>query len=187
MAKLDGPLQDDAVLALGKIGDKRALATLAALQRTGGRSCSRGRRGICLLGVNCSSHIGYLAEDLRRSPTTIPAFRSWCAAAAGGLGAIAIKGNAEALGMLFDARHSVAGSDPRAAGARRRRRWRCATRRCMLEVLQAQKDQAGAIALLAEGFDMLEEDLEEEQFFVAVRRGYWAAAEARRSGGSPSS
>ena len=25
---------------------------------------------------------------------------------------------------------------------------------------------------------MLEEDLEEEQFFVAVRRGYWAAADA---------
>ena len=24
---------------------------------------------------------------------------------------------------------------------------------------------------------MLEEDLEEEQFFVAVRRGYWAAAD----------
>ena len=47
----------------------------------------------------------------------------------------------------------------------------------MLDVLQKQKDQAGAIALLAEAFDMLEEDLEEEQFFVAVRRGYWAAAD----------
>jgi hypothetical protein len=46
-----------------------------------------------------------------------------------------------------------------------------------LQVLQAQKDPAGALSLLAEGFDMLEEDLEEEQFFAAVRRGYWAAAE----------
>src|SRR5476649_257751 len=34
VAKLDGPLQDDAALALGKIGDKRALETLAAIQRT---------------------------------------------------------------------------------------------------------------------------------------------------------
>ena len=34
VAKLDGPLQDDAVLAFGKIGDKRALETFAALQRT---------------------------------------------------------------------------------------------------------------------------------------------------------
>ena len=32
-------------------------------------------------------------------------------------------------------------------------------------------------SLIAEGFDMLEEDYEEESFFVAVRRGYWQAAE----------
>ena len=31
--------------------------------------------------------------------------------------------------------------------------------------------------LIAEGFDMLEEDYEEERFFAAVRRGYWKAAE----------
>ena len=48
----------------------------------------------------------------------------------------------------------------------------------MLTALQKEKDQNGAISLLAEGFDMLEEDLEEEQFFVTVRRGYWAAADA---------
>ena len=34
IAKLDGPLQDDAALALGRLGDKRALETLAAIQRT---------------------------------------------------------------------------------------------------------------------------------------------------------
>ncbi len=34
-----------------------------------------------------------------------------------------------------------------------------------------------AIDLIAEGFDMLEEDYEEERFFVAVRRGYWKAPE----------
>ena len=33
VAKLDGPLQDDAAIALGQIGDKRALETLSALQR----------------------------------------------------------------------------------------------------------------------------------------------------------
>ena len=37
-ATLEGPLQDDAALALGKIGDKRALETLAGLQRTAARS-----------------------------------------------------------------------------------------------------------------------------------------------------
>ena len=46
VAKLDGPLQDDAVLALGKIGDKRALETFAALQRTAPKSVAAGdRRG----------------------------------------------------------------------------------------------------------------------------------------------
>src|SRR5262249_50789494 len=34
IARLEGPLQDDASLALGKIGDNRALETLAALQRS---------------------------------------------------------------------------------------------------------------------------------------------------------
>ena len=41
VAKLEGPLQDDAVLALGKIGDKQALGTLAD------RCSERGCRGIC--------------------------------------------------------------------------------------------------------------------------------------------
>ena len=31
--------------------------------------------------------------------------------------------------------------------------------------------------LLAEGFDMLEEDFEKEQFFALARKTYWAAAE----------
>ena len=42
----------------------------------------------------------------------------------------------------------------------------------------AIKHADAAIELIAEGFDMLEEDYEEESFFVAVRRGYWQAAES---------
>src|SRR5204862_882826 len=38
IAKLDGPLQDDAALALGKVGDKRALETLVGLQRSAPRT-----------------------------------------------------------------------------------------------------------------------------------------------------
>ena len=37
VAKLDGPLQDDAALAIGKIGDRRFLTTLAGIQRTAPR------------------------------------------------------------------------------------------------------------------------------------------------------
>jgi hypothetical protein len=38
----------------------------------------------------------------------------------------------------------------------------------------ASKD---AMALLAEGFDMLEEDFEKEQFFALARKTYWNAGE----------
>ena len=45
----------------------------------------------------------------------------------------------------------------------------------LLKVLETRKDRDQAVSLLAEGFDMLEEDLEEERFFALVRRTYWAA------------
>ena len=37
--------------------------------------------------------------------------------------------------------------------------------------------QGEAIALVAEGFDMLEEDLDKERFFAMVRRTYWDSPE----------
>ncbi len=48
----------------------------------------------------------------------------------------------------------------------------------MLQYLSKARDIRDAMDLLAEGFDMLQEDLEEEQFFVAVRREYWSAPDA---------
>jgi hypothetical protein len=33
------------------------------------------------------------------------------------------------------------------------------------------------VDLIREAFDMLEEDFEEERFYVAVRRAFWAAPE----------
>ena len=57
VAKLDGPLQDDAVLALGKIGDKRAVPVFADLQRAAPQATQPAiAAAICLLGVNCGSH-----------------------------------------------------------------------------------------------------------------------------------
>jgi HEAT repeat protein len=65
VAKLEGPLQDDAVFALGKIGDKQALPVLATLQRSGSKELQPTiAAGICLLGVNCASHVGYLQKLL---------------------------------------------------------------------------------------------------------------------------
>ena len=53
----------------------------------------------------------------------------------------------------------------------------------MLDVLEQRESlMAPATELLREAFDMLEEDFEEERFFVTVRRAYWQAAQgsARR-------
>jgi len=45
----------------------------------------------------------------------------------------------------------------------------------LLKYLESRTDQDAAAGIVAESFDMLEEDLEEERFFVTVRKTYWAA------------
>jgi len=46
-----------------------------------------------------------------------------------------------------------------------------------LKWLEAAPDPQPALSLIRDAFDMLEEDFEEERFFVTVRRGYWQAAD----------
>ena len=176
VAKLEGPLQDDAVIALGMIGDKQSLPTLAGLQRSGSRTLQPTvAASICLLAVNCSSHIGYLQKVLTFADDN-PGYQDLVRGAATGLGAIAIKGNTEALEILFN--DGIPSRDPiRAPLALAVAKTALRNTPLFLKVLQGSQDQPGAIDLVAEGFDMLEEDLEEEQFFATVRRGYWAAAD----------
>jgi hypothetical protein len=47
----------------------------------------------------------------------------------------------------------------------------------MLTVLEKRSARANALTLVAEGFDMLEEDLDKERFFALVRRTYWQSPE----------
>lgn len=176
VARLEGPLQDDAVLALGKIGDKRALEVLAALQRTGSRALQPTvAAAICLLGVNCGSHLGYLQKVLTFAEDN-QGYQDLVRAASFGLDAVAAQGNAEALQLLFAA--GIPAEDPmRAPLALSVAKVALRNTPLLLRSLQEVTEQPKALALLAEGFDMLQEDLEEEQFFVAVRREYWAAGD----------
>jgi HEAT repeat protein len=176
VAKLDGPLQDDAVLALGKIGDKRSLETLAALQRSAPRAVQPSiAAGICLLGINCSSHQGYLVQSLTFGIDNL-GFQELLRASAAGLAALAIAGDASSASALIDA--GAPSRDPaRAAIALALGAVALRNTPVMLKVLESRADPEPAIRLLGEAFDMLEEDLQEERFFVAVRRGYWAAPE----------
>jgi hypothetical protein len=45
----------------------------------------------------------------------------------------------------------------------------------VLAALEGRSDLDAAIELFVDAFDMLAEDFEEERFYVAVRRAYWAA------------
>jgi HEAT repeat protein len=177
IAKLDGPLQEDAALSLGKIGDKRGLATLAALQQSAPRSRQPSiAAAICLLGVNCGSHEGYLIDTLKFADEN-PGFQNLLRAAAAGLGALAVAGRAESASALFQV--GIPSRDPtRSPVALALGMIALRNTPLMLSMLEKRPDRAPAIALLAEGFDMLEEDLDKERFFALARRTYWESGEA---------
>jgi HEAT repeat protein len=174
VAKLEGPLQDDAATAIGKIGDKSGLAVLASLQQSAPKETQPAiAAAICLIGTNCSSHIGYLHKTLTYAET-YPGFQDLLRGAAAGLGNIALQGNADALRILLDV--GIPSQDPvRAPVTLALGLVALRNTPLMLKTLEGSPNQAGAVGILAEAFDMLEEDLEEERFFVAVRRAYWAA------------
>jgi HEAT repeat protein len=175
VAKLDGPLQDDAVLAIGRIGDKRGLLGLADLQRNASRTLQPSiAAAICLLGSNCSSHVGFLTESLRFAIAN-PGYQELLRAAAGGLSAVAVAGNQEAAATLFE-RGGPTRDPERAAIALAIGTLALRNTTLTLKALEGQKALDPAIELLREAFDMLEEDMEEERFYVTVRRAYWAAA-----------
>ena len=177
VARLDGPLQDDAALALGKIGDKRALDTLAAIQRTAPRPAQPSiATAICLLDVNCESHRAYLVDTLKFSDRNT-GFQELLRGAAAGLGALAVAGHADAAQSLVDL--GVPSKDPTRAPVSLALAT-VALRNIPLTLAMLEKDahRDGAIALIAEGFDMLEEDLDKERFFAFVRRTYWESADS---------
>ena len=177
IAKLDGPLQDDAAIALGKIGDKRALETLAALQRSAPQVRQPSvAAGICLLDVNCASHEPYLIETLKFGDRN-PGFQDLVRATAAGLGALGLWGRTTAVDALFEV--GIPARDPaRSPIALALAMIAMRNTALMMPLLEKHPARDEAIALLAEGFDMLEEDFEKEQFFSFARRTYWAAPEA---------
>jgi HEAT repeat protein len=178
IAKLDGPLQDDAALALGKIGDKRALETLAGLQRTAPRVAQPSiAAAICLLGVNCGSHQNYLIETLKFAAKNL-GFQELLRGAASGLGALGVAGRSEAVDALFEVGMPAQDDATRAPVALALGAVALRNTGLMMSILANHPMQDQAIALLAEGFDMLEEDLDKERFFAFSRRTYWGAAES---------
>jgi HEAT repeats len=176
IAGLEGPLQDDAALALGKVGDRKALPVLAGLQRTAPKDTQPAiAAAICLLGVNCEAHRGFLVRSLTFAEDTA-GFQSLVRSAAAALAPLAASGDREAASALVDV--GIPSQDPaRAPIALASATVAVRNPALLLALLESRTDRRGAVSLVAEGFDMLEEDYLEEQFFAAVRKAYWAAAE----------
>lgn len=171
-SKLDGPLQDDALLALGRIGGARATAAVGEFT-SGAPEAAQMIRGVqCLLGKFCEEQITALvaaASSDEGRPSTIRG-------ALDALEAVAQSRSEAALTALFGLAKNSALRERVAVAvasvALRQPDW-------TVERLNAVDGptRESAITMLKDGFDSLEEDFDEEQFFASVRAGYWRAAD----------
>jgi len=175
VAKLDGPLQEDAILALGKMGDKRALPTVVALQKT----ASRVRQptvaaAICLLGVNCESHQKFVIDTMNFSVKNI-GYQDLLRSSTRALAAIAASGRQDAAAALLDA--GIPARDPaRSPIALALGTVALRNTPLTIKLFGSREDLKDSALLLRDAFDMLEEDYEIERFFATMRHTYWQAA-----------
>ncbi len=175
IATESGPLQDDAILALARIGDARALLTVASLQGRDAVLEPMVSAAAASLGADSEEHGRFVAESLRFAAAT-GEHQNLLRAAAAGLGAMASTGDVGALQVLFDvgvdapdtAREPIA----LVLGMLAMRH-----SAAVLAHLETRTDLDAAVLVLRDAFDMLDEDLEEEHFFMIARAAFWAAPE----------
>jgi hypothetical protein len=175
VAKLQGPLQDDAVIALGRIGGARSLAVLNSLATEAPTPAlvPTLHAARCLAGEQCEAAIKAIVDAVSAPSVSAAVLRAGMA----GLTAIAASGNQAATaaivtvgnrgGVIRD--HAALGLGTAAVMAPDH----------VLAWLNGVPPQSRemAITLLKDGFDDLEEDFGEEQFFAATRATYWKAAD----------
>ena len=179
IASEPGPLQDDAILALARIGDRRAVNTLAALQGHDPDLEPLVSAAAAALDVDKAGHLRFVSESLRFAAASADRL-DLLTAAASGLSALASVGDTTALDVLFDvgvdAPNASRDQIALAVGT-------VALRHptMMLSYLETSDDLAGAALVIRDAFDMLDEDLEEERFFMMARTRFWAAPEGSRA------
>ncbi len=170
----EGTLQDDAVLALGRIGDRRALGALAGLAKTAPDVTAALQAAQCLLGDLCESRIAWLDEASRNPLARPDGVRA-------ALGALAAIGETEAAAREVLVRSAIGAPDrlrSKAGLAFSALALRRPTE--VIAWLASTSDEVRTLGteLLREGFESLEEDFAKEQFFGAARAAYWQAADA---------
>jgi len=181
VARLDGPLQDDAITALGRLEDEEALPLLAELQKRVPQELQPTlSAALCLLGRNCEGHATFVHDALAYAATT-EGFQPLLRGAVHASEMLALAGRDDSLARLFEVGLS-SGETARAPIALGIGLVALKSPQATLRVLERVGDQEQAILLLRDAFDMLSEDFEEERFFVEIRRVYWDSPEgsARR-------
>jgi hypothetical protein len=178
---LDGPLQDDAITAIGRIGNPATRGVIAGLQQTASRELQPTvSAALCLLEVDCPARVRFVIETLQfagASDEQLPLLRG-AVHAAGVLGAA---GHGEAFDALIDTALIASGGarDTLTLGV-----GNVILKQPLLalRVFEARQQPAVIGALFRDAFDMLSEDFDEEQFGAEVRRALWTAPDgsARR-------
>jgi hypothetical protein len=176
VAALDGPLQDDAVIALARIGDPKGLEVVIAQQGKAPKPRQPGlAAAICLLGRNCDSHERFLAETLTFTTKNL-GHQELARSSAEALGVLARSGRTSAWDTL------IAIGDPSVDPVRAPIALAVAAAAVgdppgVLGALERASDPKAALLLVRDGFDMLAEDLAEERFYSRIRALYWQAPE----------
>lgn len=175
VAKLQGPLQDDAAAALGRIGGARALAALTQLaaESPSAALTLTIRAAQCVAGERCDAAIKAISDGVTAPGASAAVIR----AGMSGLTAIAASGNQPATAALVAlAEKGGVVRDQAALGLGTAA---VIDPDFMIRWLDTAPDRTreSAIGLIKDGFDYLEEDFGEEQFFAAARATYWKAAD----------
>lgn len=180
VAQLEGPLQDDAITALGKIGARSALPVLAELQKSSARHVQPSvSAATCLITQECTAHEDYLQKALAYGAAT-PDQQELLRGSAFSLAVLAARGRTTACAGLLKV------AEPSTEPVRTTLGLAVGTMAMKnpMVVLESLENRPGdlkpALEVLRDGFDMLNEDLAEERFFVEVRKAFWAAPEGSR-------
>jgi HEAT repeat protein len=177
VAVLEGPLQDDAVLALGRIGGPRGRAALATFKTASPVLLPTIRAAQCLAGQGCEATIKALVDGSTTPGSSAAAVR----ASVSGLAAIVAGGQAAATAALVELGGRGGGLRDAAALGLAAAAIRNPTHVIgWLDAAPAATRDA-AIELLKLGFEDLEEDFGEEQFYATARASYWKAADGSAS------
>ena len=174
----DGPFRDDALLALGKIGDRRVIQPLRQLQRDSDAKIQPiVSAAACLLDVGCDGQLSYIVDTLRygielSNENNQELIRNASIA----LSVLATDGQQRALDALFElgvnASESVRAPIALALGKVALRNPQIVQNTLVDAASEATMPEA-ELLLLREAFDMLDEDFAEERFYVLMRQGYW--------------